>query len=94
VLEGTLEPVAAAITAALPVPTIGIGASPSCGGQILVAEDALRPFSDFTPRLVRRYAELGGMIGEAVAASARDVQERRFPGPEHCFQPIRQKSPN
>ncbi|MFH5924981.1 3-methyl-2-oxobutanoate hydroxymethyltransferase [Roseomonas xinghualingensis] len=91
VLEGTLEPVAAAITAALPVPTIGIGASPACDGQILVSEDVLGLFSDFTPRFVRRYAELGGMIGEAAAAYAADVQARRFPGPEHCFQPFRQK---
>lgn len=89
VLEGTLEPVAAAITASVPVPIIGIGASPACDGQILVAEDVLGLFSDFTPRFVRRYAELGGAIGEAAAAYASDVKARRFPGPEHCFQPPR-----
>jgi len=89
VLEGTVEPVAAAISAALPVPTIGIGASASCDGQILVAEDVLGLFSDFTPRFVRRYAELNGLIGEAAAAYADDVRARRFPGPEHCFSPAR-----
>ncbi|WP_159347954.1 3-methyl-2-oxobutanoate hydroxymethyltransferase [Roseomonas harenae] len=94
VLEGTLEPVAAAISTDLPVPTIGIGASPSCDGQILVSEDVLGLFSDFTPRFVRRYAELGGMIGDAAAAYASDVQARRFPGPEHCFRPARAKASN
>ncbi|MFC3126025.1 3-methyl-2-oxobutanoate hydroxymethyltransferase [Pseudoroseomonas globiformis] len=85
VLEGTLEPVAAAITAELPIPVIGIGASAACDGQILVTEDVVGLFSDFTPRFVRRYAELGGMIAEAAAAYADDVRGRRFPGPEHCF---------
>jgi 3-methyl-2-oxobutanoate hydroxymethyltransferase len=87
VLEGTLEPVAAAITAALPVPTIGIGASPACDGQILVAEDVFGLFSDFTPRFVRRYADLGSQIAAAAAEYAADVRARRFPGPEHCFLP-------
>ncbi|MBV1797016.1 3-methyl-2-oxobutanoate hydroxymethyltransferase [Siccirubricoccus sp. G192] len=87
VLEGTLEPVAAAITAALPVPTIGIGASPACDGQILVAEDVFGLFSDFTPRFVRRYADLGSQIATAAAEYAADVRARRFPGPEHCFLP-------
>jgi 3-methyl-2-oxobutanoate hydroxymethyltransferase len=92
VLEGTLEPVARAITAELPIPTIGIGASPACDGQILVTEDVLGLFSDFTPRFVRRYAELGETIGTAAAAYAGDVRARRFPAPEHCFQPLSPKS--
>jgi 3-methyl-2-oxobutanoate hydroxymethyltransferase len=92
VLEGTLEPVAAAITAATPVPVIGIGASPACDGQVLVAEDVLGLFSDFTPRFVRRYAELGRSIDEAAAAYAADVRAGRFPGPEHCFHPARPKA--
>ncbi|MDB5414946.1 MAG: panB [Rubritepida sp.] len=87
VLEGTLEPVAAAITAALPIPTIGIGASPACDGQILVSEDVFGLFSDFTPRFVKRYADLGSQISAAAEAYARDVKARTFPGPEHCFQP-------
>lgn len=92
VLEGTLEPVAAAITAALPVPTIGIGASPACDGQILVTEDVVGLFGDFTPRFVRRYAELGAQVGAAAAAYAADVQARRFPAPEHCFHPAKPKA--
>ena len=87
VLEGTLEPVAAAITASLPVPTIGIGASPACDGQILVSEDVLGLFSDFTPRFVKRYANLGSQISVAAQAYAEDVRARRFPGMEHCFLP-------
>ena len=87
VLEGTLEPVAAAITAELPVPTIGIGASPACDGQILVSEDVFGLFSDFTPRFVKRYADLGEQISTAAQAYAQDVRARRFPGKEHCFLP-------
>jgi 3-methyl-2-oxobutanoate hydroxymethyltransferase len=87
VLEGTLEPVAAAITKSLPIPTIGIGASPACDGQILVSEDVFGLFSDFTPRFVKRYVDLGGRISEAAAAYSADVRARRFPAMEHCFLP-------
>lgn len=87
VLEGTLEPVAAAITRSLPIPTIGIGASPACDGQILVSEDVFGLFSDFTPRFVKRYADLGGRIAEAASAYSADVRARRFPAMEHCFLP-------
>ena len=58
VVEGTVEPVARSITEKVPVPTIGIGASPACDGQILVTEDILGLFGEFTPRFVKRYAEL------------------------------------
>lgn len=85
VLEGTYEPVARAITQDLPVPTIGIGASPACDGQILVTDDLLGLFAEFTPRFVKRYAELGPPISQAVAAYAADVRARRFPEPRHCF---------
>lgn len=87
VLEGTLEPVAAAITASISIPTIGIGASPTCDGQILVSEDVFGLFSDFTPRFVKRYADLGPRIAEAAAAYSADVKARRFPAMEHCFLP-------
>jgi 3-methyl-2-oxobutanoate hydroxymethyltransferase len=83
VIEGTLEPVARAITENISIPTIGIGASPSCDGQVLVAEDLLGLFSDFTPKFVKRYAELGGHVTKAVEAYAADVRARRFPGSEH-----------
>ncbi|MDE0057071.1 MAG: 3-methyl-2-oxobutanoate hydroxymethyltransferase [Defluviicoccus sp.] len=85
VVEGVIEPVGREITGSVPVPTIGIGASPSCDGQVLVTEDMAGLFTEFTPRFVRRYAELGEALGEAVAAYAKDVRARRFPGPEHCF---------
>jgi 3-methyl-2-oxobutanoate hydroxymethyltransferase len=85
VIEGTVEPVARQITAMVPVPTIGIGASPACDGQILVTEDLVGLFSEFKPKFVRRYAELGRGIAEAGRQYAEDVRARRFPGLEHCF---------
>ena len=85
VVEGVIEPVAREITELVPVPTIGIGASPSCDGQVLVTEDMAGLFAEFTPRFVRRYAELGEALGEAASTYAEDVRARRFPGPEHCF---------
>jgi 3-methyl-2-oxobutanoate hydroxymethyltransferase len=85
VIEGTIEPVARAITEAVPVPTIGIGASPMCDGQILVTDDVLGLFTQFKPRFVRRYAELAPLIAKAAEEYATDVRARRFPGPEHCF---------
>jgi len=85
VIEGTVEPVARAITKAVPIPTIGIGASPACDGQILVTDDLLGLFTQFKPRFVKRYAELAPLIAAAAEAYAADVRARRFPGPEHCF---------
>jgi len=85
VIEGTVEPVARTITEAIPVPTIGIGASPMCDGQILVTDDLLGLFTQFKPRFVRRYADLAPLIAAAAEAYAADVRARRFPGPEHCF---------
>ena len=85
VIEGVVEPVAREITGTVAIPTIGIGASPHCDGQVLVTEDMAGLFSDFTPRFVRRYAALGDALGAAAANYARDVRERRFPGPENCF---------
>jgi 3-methyl-2-oxobutanoate hydroxymethyltransferase len=85
VIEGTYRALAGEITQAVAVPTIGIGASPECDGQILVTDDLLGLFGTFTPRFVKRYAELGEAISDAVRAYADDVRSRRFPGPEHCF---------
>ena len=85
VIEGTVEALAREITEAVSVPTIGIGASPACDGQILVTEDTLGLFSDFTPKFVKRYAELGSVVENAAKAYAEDVQERRFPELVHCF---------
>ena len=85
VLEKVTEPLARQITEAVPIPTIGIGASAACDGQILVVDDMLGLFTDFRPSFVRRYAELGQTVDAAVAAYAADVRARRFPGPEHTF---------
>jgi 3-methyl-2-oxobutanoate hydroxymethyltransferase len=85
VVEGTIESVARAITEKVSVPTIGIGASPACDGQILVTDDLLGVFTEFTPRFVKRYAELAPLISAAAASYAADVRARHFPGPEHCF---------
>ncbi|MCW8835820.1 MAG: 3-methyl-2-oxobutanoate hydroxymethyltransferase [Rhodospirillales bacterium] len=85
VVEGTVESLARTVTETVPVPTIGIGASPACDGQILVTEDVVGLFNDFTPKFVKRYAELSSGVSEAVAAYAADVRARRFPAMEHCF---------
>lgn len=85
VVEGTVEPLAREISASLPVPTIGIGASPACDGQILVSDDMLGLFSDFTPRFVKRYAELGILVEEAARNYAAEVRSRTFPAEEHTF---------
>lgn len=85
VIEGTVEPLAREITGRVSSPTIGIGASPACDGQILVTDDMLGLFSDFTPRFVKRYAGLGEDIAAAAAAYAEDVRTRAFPEPRHCF---------
>jgi len=85
VIEGTVEPVARAITAEIDIPTIGIGASPSCDGQILVTNDMVGLFADFTPKFVKRYADLGSAMEEAAKTYAEEVRARTFPGLEHCF---------
>lgn len=87
VIEGTSEPVARRATEAVHVPTIGIGASPACDGQILVTEDLLGLSGMQPPRFVKRYAELGPLVTAAAAAYAEEVRARRFPGPEHCYGP-------
>lgn len=85
VIEGTVEALAREITAVVPIPTIGIGASGACDGQILVTDDLTGLFTDFKPKFVKRYAEVGAAIGEAARAYAEDVRSRRFPGPEHLY---------
>jgi 3-methyl-2-oxobutanoate hydroxymethyltransferase len=85
VLEGIVEPLARRITQQVRVPTIGIGASPACDGQVLVTEDILGLFQAFTPKFVKRYAEIGQEVSRAASAYAAEVRTRRFPGPEHCF---------
>ena len=84
VVEGVAEGLAREITLAVEVPTIGIGASVGCDGQILVTDDMLGLF-DWTPKFVRRYADLRGQIYGAVARYADDVRNRRFPGPAEIY---------
>lgn len=85
VIEGTVEPVARAITAELAAPTIGIGASPACDGQILVTDDMVGLFDGHVPKFVKQYATVARQIDDAVAAYADDVRARRFPADKHCF---------
>jgi 3-methyl-2-oxobutanoate hydroxymethyltransferase len=73
------------ITAALKVPTIGIGAGAGCDGQILVAHDMLGLFDELRPRFVKQYADLGREIVRAAEAYCREVREGAFPAPEHSF---------
>jgi 3-methyl-2-oxobutanoate hydroxymethyltransferase len=85
VLEGMAEPLAAKITREVAIPTIGIGASAECDGQILVMEDMLG-LNPNPPKFVRQYAQLGPQIEAAVKDYATDVRERRFPGLENVYQ--------
>ena len=85
VLEKVPVGLAARITQSLTIPTIGIGAGAQCDGQVLVVDDMLGMFTDFRPKFVKRYAELGAAADDAIATFAADVRARRFPGPEHGF---------
>ncbi len=85
VLEAIPAPIAARITDSVPVPTIGIGAGPDCDGQVLVVHDVLGLFDRFTPKFVKRYTHLAQPIQDALNRFREDVQEGRFPGPEHTF---------
>ena len=84
VIEAVAEPLAARITTQVPIPTIGIGASPACDGQILVLEDMLG-LSPRVPKFVKRYGELGPSIEAAVKAYAADVRARAFPGHDNVY---------
>jgi 3-methyl-2-oxobutanoate hydroxymethyltransferase len=85
VLEKVPEGLAGRITNALAIPTIGIGAGLDCDGQVLVVDDMLGLFTDFRPKFVKRYAELGRTADEAIAAYAAEVRSRSFPAEEHSF---------
>jgi len=84
VLEAITEPLAARITASVPIPTIGIGASSACDGQILVMEDMLG-LSPRVPRFVKKFGKVGDAIEEAIRDYASDVRTRAFPTPEHTY---------
>ena len=84
VVEGVVEPLAARITAECPIPTVGIGASAACDGQILVLEDMLG-LSPRPPKFVKVYGQLGAMIEQAVEAYAADVRSRGFPTEDQVY---------
>jgi 3-methyl-2-oxobutanoate hydroxymethyltransferase len=84
VIEAVAEPLARRITETVPIPTIGIGASVACDGQILVLEDMLG-LSPRVPKFVKRFSELGPSIDAGVKAYADEVRARTFPGPEHVY---------
>lgn len=85
VIESVPWKLAAEITAALTIPTIGIGAGADCDGQVLVLHDMLGMFEKFTPKFVKRYAELGRLMKEAVAQYAEEVRSGAFPDREHSY---------
>jgi 3-methyl-2-oxobutanoate hydroxymethyltransferase len=85
VLEAVPAPVAARITAALSVPTIGIGAGLECDGQVLVWHDLLGLYDGNSPRFVKQYADLSTEIKRAVGAYVAEVRERRFPEEQHTY---------
>ena len=90
VIEAVAEPLARKITGNVTIPTIGIGASPACDGQVLVLEDMLG-LSVRVPKFVKRYGDLGPSIEKAVADYASEVRARSFPAPEHTY-PMRTKA--
>ena len=85
VIEGTIEPVARDITNALKIPTIGIGASPACDGQVLVLDDVIGTFTAFSPKFAKRFTDVKPVIIEAVTQYATDVKARVFPAESNCF---------
>lgn len=85
VLEKVPAGLTARITQTLSIPTIGIGAGVHCDGQVLVIDDMLGLFTDFRPKFVKRYAELGRSADQAIAAYAAEVRSRAFPADEHSF---------
>ena len=84
VLEAMAEPLAKRISQAIAIPTIGIGASPACDGQILVMEDMLG-LSNRVPKFVKEFGNVGAVIDGAIASYAQEVRARTFPAPEHTY---------
>ena len=84
VIEAVAEPLAERITKAIPIPTIGIGASAACDGQILVMEDMLG-LSPRVPKFVKEFGTIGAAIEGAIRGYAEEVKARTFPAPEHTY---------
>ena len=94
VLEKIPVGLAARITQTIGIPTIGIGAGAQCDGQVLVVDDMLGMFTEFHPKFVKRYADLGLRASEAIAEYALDVRNHRFPGPEHGYPDVLPRKPS
>jgi 3-methyl-2-oxobutanoate hydroxymethyltransferase len=84
VMEAVTAPLAARITSAIPIPTIGIGASAACDGQILVMEDMLG-LSPQVPKFVKKFGQIGAQIEGAIRDYAAAVRDKSFPGEEHAY---------
>jgi 3-methyl-2-oxobutanoate hydroxymethyltransferase len=85
VLELIPADLAGRISAALSIPTIGIGAGPQCDGQVVVLHDMLGLNEQFAPKFLKHYAQLGEAVRSAVRSFASEVRERKYPGKEHSF---------
>lgn len=85
VLECVPSKLAKIITEKLSIPTIGIGGGPDCDGQVLVWQDSVGLFSDFTPKFVKKYAEVGKIMTEAFSTYDKEVKDGTFPEEKHCF---------
>lgn len=85
VLECVPEKLATHISEEISIPTIGIGAGAGCDGQVLVYQDMLGLFTDFTPKFVKKFANVGEVVKDAFAGYIKEVQEGTFPAPEHTF---------
>jgi 3-methyl-2-oxobutanoate hydroxymethyltransferase len=85
VLEAVPAPLGKLVSEAVTVPIIGIGAGPDVGGQVLVTHDMVGLFDKFVPKFVKQYTQIRTIILDAMQAYKKDVQEVRFPGPEHSF---------
>ena len=94
VCEGMVEPVARSIALSCPVPTIGIGASCACDGQILVSEDMLGLFDDFKPKFVHQFSNLSLIITAAAAAYRQAVSDGTFPAEHNLYGSISHKDGN
>lgn len=85
VIEGVPAKLATLITGKLTIPTIGIGAGAGCDGQVLVYQDMLGMYSDFTPKFVKKFANVGEVMKAAFEQYINEVQSGVFPSPEHCY---------
>ena len=85
VLEGIPAKLASIITDTVNIPTIGIGAGAGCDGQVLVYQDMLAMFSDFTPKFVKHFAEVGDVMRQAFSDYAKEVKAGTFPDEEHSY---------